>query len=106
MKLSQFSQVLCSFKETKSYEENSIHIQYSDIISQISKDSEGILNMLPKFSEGFDSTGVQEEVLNSLNSFMESIENKITILITNLLNTKVKKNEILSSIIEKNTSDQ
>jgi len=89
-KLSQFSHVLSSFKETK----YSIHIEYSDIISQISKDSEGILNMLPKFFEGFDSTGVQEEVLNSLNSFMESIENKITILITNLLNTKVKKNEI------------
>lgn len=91
-KLTQFSQVL-SLSNSKSVIPNDLQNEIISL-SQISKDSEGILEMLNKFPEEFDSTGSQQEVLNSLTGFMESIENKITILITNLLNTKVKKNEI------------
>jgi hypothetical protein len=90
-KLSQFSLILSSFKESN--EENQSN--HAEIISQISKDSKGIMEVLPKFSEGFDSSkGQHEELIKSLNDFMESIENKIKNLISNLLNTKVKKNEI------------
>ena len=89
-KLSQFSQILSSFPES----EDETKSNYSEIISQISKDSKHTLDLFSKVSGGLEMSGQHETVLNSLNELLESIENKFTKLITNLLNTKVNVNQI------------
>lgn len=100
-KLGQFSQVLSSFKETNQENESN----YAEIISSIEKEAKSIMDLFSSLSEGVEANGNIEELLNHLNGFLESIENKITKLITNLLNTKIKKNGI-SNLIDEVLSEE
>lgn len=72
-----------------------------------SNESNKVFQLLDKVIKGADSPQELEEFVSELKVHLESIENKLTNLITNLLNTKLSKNNNqITKFIEEGINDE
>ncbi len=105
--LKNFSKSLCIIEPEDENKNFNLALLSFDAYLDFSKESNKAFNLFDSILKGFDSNQEQENFNFELNFLLESIENKLTKLITNLLNTKISKNfNQITKLIDEGISDE